>query len=142
MKKVIGIVFIIFFVATVGSSLAYRIFNYDGILQKEQDLKVEFQSIIQPVAAQELDIKIRGKIVKRWLVARYKYDMTDENVEKYYMEELSKEGWVRTGVRNIPNKRFRTSIYTKGMYEVSIGAEDDYWVIIMNYRDIFNSLGL
>lgn len=142
-KKYIGIFFLIFFISVIVGPFFYKIINADEVIQREKNLNLQFESIVQPAVANQLDLRIRSKTVNRWLVAEYKYDnMTDEEVEKYYEEELMKEGWSKKSVINKPNKRFRTSVYKKEMYEISIEPYKDYWVIIINYRDFFDKHGL
>jgi len=138
-RKVCLISFSIFVIVMLGFPLLYRIFYYQGIQERENNLRSEFQAIVHISGAQQLKLKISGKIVERDLWAIYKYDIPDEEVEKYYDIGLSQEGWTKQGTIIRSNKRFRGSIYKKGLYEISINPyeDKDEWMFILSYKDFF-----
>jgi len=140
-----AIVIIGFFISIIGFSLIYRIVNNAEILQREQDMRFQIQSINHPATAQQLELRIGSKIVKRWLSATYKYSMSDNEVEIYYEKELSKDGWLKTRTMGVTNERYRGSVYVKGKYELAIepiGNDKGCWELHLNYKDFFDKWGL
>jgi hypothetical protein len=127
----------------LGVPLLYRTLNYQGIQGIENAMRSEFQAIVHPEGAQQLKFSLNSKIVRRWIRAEYKYNnMNDIEVEKYYQEELTKEGWTKEIVSEESYQHSHESFYKKEKYEVSLSPNKDYWIINMYYRDVFDRLGL
>jgi len=121
----------------------YRVVNYAEIERREQNLRSEFQGIAHPEGAKQLKFSINSKIVKRWISVEYTYNnMNDSDVEKYYYEELVRQGWIKQPVSEERYKHFHESIYKKGDYEIVFSPSKDSWIISLNYKDIFDRLGL
>lgn len=131
------------FLSTIMISVTYRVLNYDEVVRREENLRSEFQAIIHPEGAKQLKFEVNSKIIIRWIDAEYKYNSMDNSqVEQYYFEELTKQGWLKQSVSEDAYKQFRQSIYKKGDYEIVFSPVKDYWIISLYYRDIFDRLGL
>jgi hypothetical protein len=120
----------------------YRVVNYTEIERREQNLHSVFQTISHPEGARQLKFSIHSKAVKRWIRAEYTYNMNDTDVEKYYYEELVRQGWIKQSVSEERYKQFHESIYRKDDYEIVFSPSKDSLAIDLNYRDIFDRLGL
>jgi hypothetical protein len=121
----------------------YRVVNPTDIESREQNLRLQFQTIAHPEGAKQIKFNINSKIVHRWISAEYKYDnMSDSEVEQYYCQELVRQGWVKQPVNEESYKRFHTSTYRKGDYEISLSPYKDSWSMGLYYRDIFDRFGL
>jgi len=136
---IIGLILLCAFTIPV----VYRVVNYAEIERREQNLCLEFQAISHPEGARQLKFSINSKIVKRWIRAEYTYNnMNDSDVEKYYYEELVRQGWIKQSVSEERYKHFHESIYRKGDYEIVFSPSKDSLAIYLYYRDIFDRLGL
>jgi len=121
----------------------YRVVNFTEIERREQNLLSEFQAISHPEGARQLKFSIHSKAVKRWIRAEYTYNnMNDSDVEKYYYEELVRQGWIKQSVSEERYKQFHESIYRKGDYEIVFSPGKDSMAIYLNYKDIFDRFGL
>ncbi|MBP2639330.1 MAG: hypothetical protein H6Q66_281 [Firmicutes bacterium] len=123
--------------------VVYRVVNYTEIEQREQNLHSEFQAIVHPEGAKQLKYKMNSKIVMRWIDAEYTYtNMNDLEVERYYNAEMIRKGWIKQTVSEERYKHFHESIYRKEDYEMVFSPHKDSVGIYLNYKDIFDRLGL
>ncbi|MPM82917.1 hypothetical protein SDC9_129979 [bioreactor metagenome] len=137
-----GIVFSIVLGALI-IPIMYLVVNPGAVERREQNLRAEFQAIVHPEGATQIKVNIGHKIVNRWLSAEYRYkNMSDSEVEKYYCEEMTRQGWIKQPVSTESYQHFHQSIYRKGDYEMSFYPLKDSWSIHLHYRDFFDRFAL
>jgi len=142
-RKIVAIVIGSILLCVFTIPVVYRVVNYTEIEQREENLHLEFQAIVHPEGAKQLKYKMNSKIVKHWIRAEYTYkNMSDSEVEKYYTEEMIRSGWIKQPVSEDRYKHFHESIYKKGDYEMVFIPNNDSVAIYLNYKDIFDRLGL
>ncbi|MDR3562613.1 MAG: hypothetical protein P4N59_14425 [Negativicutes bacterium] len=142
-RKIFGAIILFIVLGSFIIPLLYRVVNPSDIERREQNLRAEFQIIAHPEGAKQIRFSMNHKIVMRWIRAEYKYDnMSDSELEKYYYQELTRQGWVKQQVSEEYYKRFHTSTYRKGDYEISLSPNEDSWSMGLYYRDIFDRFGL
>jgi hypothetical protein len=61
--------------------------------ERKENMKFEFENIEPPMQSTEIKKTITSKITQIWIGAKYTVDMEEEQIEKYYVEELLKKGW-------------------------------------------------
>ncbi|WP_019878471.1 hypothetical protein [Succinispira mobilis] len=60
---------------------------------RKANMKIEYENIIPPSGAKEIDKKTYSKVTQIWISADYQVEMSKEEIEKYYRNELSLKGW-------------------------------------------------
>jgi hypothetical protein len=142
-RKIVAVIIGSILLCAFTVPVVYRMANYTEIEQREQNLHSEFQTIVHPEDAKQLKYKMNSKIVMRWINAEYTYkNMSDSEVEKYYNEEMVRNGWIKQPVSEERYKHFHESRYKKGDYEIVFIPDRNAVAIHLHYKDIFDRLGL
>jgi len=142
-RKIVAVIIGSILLCVFTVPVIYRVVNYTEIEQREQNLHSEFQAIVHPEGTKQLKYKMSSKIVMRWINAEYTYtNMSDSEVEKYYNEEMIRQGWIKQPVSEARYNHFHESRYKKGDYEMVFIPDRDAVAIHLHYKDIFDRLGL
>ncbi|SFM36033.1 hypothetical protein [Pelosinus propionicus] len=140
-SKVIGRILFSFLIAVVLLTFGIRLFDSQGLQKREQGLISEFQAIVHPNDAEQVSFEMRSKILKRWILANYRYRLNAAELENYYDHELLQKGWSKVPVSKTEYETFHHFKYKKGDYEIIFRPFKDSWVIQMNLRDFYDKLG-
>ena len=60
---------------------------------RKANMKIEYENIMPPSGSKEIYKKTHSKVTRIWISAEYQVEMSKEEIEKYYRNELSLKGW-------------------------------------------------
>jgi hypothetical protein len=140
-SKIIGRILFSFLIAVVLLTFGIRLFDSQGLQKREQGLVSEFQAIVHPNDVEQISFQMKSKILKRWIIAEYKYGLNTTEIEKYYDQELLQKGWSKVSVSKTEYETFHYFRYKKGDYEMIFRPFKDSWIIQINLRDFYDNLG-
>lgn len=140
-KSFFGSIVLAVLVSVVLLTFGIRIFGSQGIQKREQGLVLEFQDIVHPNGANQISFQIKSKIIRRWIMAQYKYNLNAAEIENYYDQELLPKGWSKVSVSKTEYEAFHHFRYKKGNYEIIFSPFKDSWLIKIYLRDFYDELG-
>lgn len=121
-------------IAVVGIGYYLLLNNEDG---KEREIKIiaEYQAIKQPEGANTVYYELKRKFVMRWIVAKYTGQISDNELEKYYDQELTNNGWRKNRSHPGTNNVYYY-YYKKDNLELELGLRGtNSWSLTMDYVD-------
>jgi hypothetical protein len=85
-------------------------------------LETTAYTIIPPSQSTRLFCESANKIDNAYVECFFKTDLAHDQIEEYYTNVLSVQGWIYAGTNTVPDtpKNLRSSIYCKGRYTAVI----------------------
>ena len=87
---------------------------------RKANMKIEYENIMPPSGAKEIYKKTHSKVTQIWIVAEYQVEMSKEEIEKHYRNELSLKGW--SYYKTFKDGRLK---FTKGDLLFTLRAENN-----------------
>lgn len=114
--------------------IGYMVWNNEDGRNREVRIVTEYQAINHPEGAKVAYYELNRKIIKRWINSRYIYPIDNDEVKKYYDQELVSKGWRQIPYNSKPGDvAYR---YIKDNLKLVIGLnKDNSWTLFMAYVD-------
>lgn len=112
----------------------YLLLNNEEGKKREVKIVQEYQNIKHPEGSKLVNYELTRKVVIRSIHSRFVYPITNDEIKKYYDQELTSNGWNQVSISSKPGDTAYG--YEKDNLRLMLGLnKDNSWTLSMGYPD-------